>query len=51
MADAKQKVNIRREHRSYITKLLKTSDELIKGYQPGQELYQKLQQQKRILQE
>ena len=51
MADAKKKVNIRRGHRSYVTKLLKTSDELIKGYQPGQELDQKLQQQKRILQE
>ena len=51
MADAKKKVNIRRGHRSYVTKLLKTNDELIKGYQPGQELDQKLQQQKRILQE
>ena len=51
MADAKKKVNIRRGHRSYVTKLFKTSDELIKGYQPGQELDQKLQQQKRILQE
>ena len=44
MADAKKKVNIRRGHRSYVTKLLKTSDELIKGYQPGEELDQKLQQ-------
>ena len=44
MADAKKKVNIRRGHRSYATKLLETSDELIKGYQPGQELDQKLQQ-------
>ena len=51
MADAEKKVNIRRGHRSYVTKLLKTSDELIKGYQPGQELDQKLQQQKQILQE
>ena len=51
MADAKKMVNIRRGHRSYITKLIKTSNEIIKGYQPGQELDQKLQQQKRILQE
>ena len=52
MGDAKKKVNISQGHRSYVTKLLKTSDELIrKGYQPAQELDQTLQQQKRILQE